>query len=222
MRKCALLLCALLAITSITALSAPKKRASSHPVPTYQLPETGILTQANIVAFTKRDADFTLKHSADEFSAPFDESPLIGRPFRIVIKPSIFGPVRFKYTLETHELRITVDGHKPFGMEFLGAKPDVTEILGTYPDLQGLLISGSANLYERDAQQNAMGAHVEVEKWNANHIYLAILKGALYIDGMPDGAIYSSTIKIAPEAARALSTSMVLVIEGTIAEYKPH
>jgi hypothetical protein len=211
---CVALLATLVGSQTGFAKSTHRPHANGAARPQYHLPSSGTLTAADLAAFALEKANAP----SDQFSEPFDETPIIGRQFRVVIRPSLFGPLRASYDVEAKQLHVSVHGYEPFAMDFLRDDPqEATDFFGLHHGLVGVLVSGTAKHVANKLEQNAFGATAEVDEWYGDQVFIAS------DDPQSENpASFATNLDLEPAAARAVAESMSLVIEGQVTAYAPH
>lgn len=187
--------------------SDPSDAKSGAPAG-YALPASGVLGLTDLANFAKLERDFV---KPDDFSKGFDDSPLNGRQFAVTMPISEFsgsssGPSEWTYEAEKEKLNLAVNSG------------DMTSYAPFLP------IQHKTELGPKKKMSNAFGAEVEVNPMETWSIELGRGdKKPLGVFPNIDDPIYSNgyqslthTIKMKPDAAKALVADLYLRLEGTV------
>ena len=181
----------------------------------YRLPATGDLSAADLARF----ADQAIEAPADQFSAPFDATPVVGRSFRIAIPIESYGPLKWSYDRSTGSLNISVEGDRLLAINFLqvrSAAPESARRWEQWSQPPHALLVDSRNLgREQKEEQNAFGAKVAVTTLRGRHVYIAEFGD---VDGGSLTAPINVTLPMAPDVARAASASLKLEAQGIVVD----
>lgn len=179
----------------------------------YSVPASGLLSINDLVNIAKMRRDHV---DGDQFSKPYDDPHAEGRKFRAVLNVTDEGTLMgtsdrvWSYDVQTEKLTIEVAGPVLNGGFF------ASEI--SIPLSYGIQDSGTTK------EHNAFGAEVEVQHTDTWRIELGG-SGAPAIgvfrekDNEFGHHVYQGlkrVLPLAPDAARAASTGLKLVLEGTL------
>jgi hypothetical protein len=186
----------------------PEDAKSSAPSG-YKFPKAGLLALLDLSNFAKMKRDF---EKVDDFSKSFDDDPLDGRKFSVVIPVSQYagpslGPAEWEYDAETEALTLRIQARG--SME---------------PGVRSLEIQNTTDTGKPKKMTNAFGVEFNVEPMETWAIQLG------RSDGKPIGVFSASdtfssgfldetlswTTKANPQLAKSQIANLVLQIEGVV------